>query len=485
MSDPAGRPVLWPAGVHPRPARFGRWHLGSRAAMRAVDDLEHAETLDGLVGLGQRWARLLRPGRCRDALYGVWLGHPLHPVLAQAPIGLWLSATVLDVWPGDGERASRRLVLAGLAAAVPAALAGAVDWSEQHEQQMRVGTVHAMANGAAVGLVHGVPGRPHPIGVARAAAGRAGHGRSGRAAWRPHLVPAGWRCQPGRAGAASGPAWLARSDAGGGTREPEPGEAMLGEVPVVVVRDGREVHVLAERCSHLSGPLSEGELAGRLPDLSVARQRVPGQRRGGGAWPCHRPAAGVSGSRDRRRHPGLPARRRLTGRPGRIPGRLGRLFLRLGDGLLRCGERGQQPGEAARRPGAGPGGGDHGDPGRPQQRNPRGQQVIDQGVVLGRRQRPETADGEVGVRGESQVGAVDVRMVRLARPGSAGRTAVAPGAGDQPSRRPSRCPARPSIRGRRSGAGGGATSGGRGYRRRWWRSTRRRDPCGAWRGAPA
>src|SRR6266480_4948981 len=130
---------------------FGRWRLGSRAAMRAVDELERTEELDGLVGLGQRWARLLRPGRCRDALYGVWLGHPLHPMLAQAPIGLWLSATVLDAWPG-GERASRRLVLAGLAAAIPASLAGAVDWSEQHEQQMRVGTVHAMANGAAVGL---------------------------------------------------------------------------------------------------------------------------------------------------------------------------------------------------------------------------------------------------------------------------------------------------------------------------------------------
>ena len=68
--------------------------------MRAVDELERAEKLDGLVGLGQRWARLLRPGRSRDVLHGVWLGHPLHPMLAQAPIGLWLSASVLDAWPG-------------------------------------------------------------------------------------------------------------------------------------------------------------------------------------------------------------------------------------------------------------------------------------------------------------------------------------------------------------------------------------------------
>jgi len=38
------------------------------------------------------------------------------------------------------------------AAALPAALAGSTDWSELHEQQMRVGVVHALANTAAVVL---------------------------------------------------------------------------------------------------------------------------------------------------------------------------------------------------------------------------------------------------------------------------------------------------------------------------------------------
>ncbi|MFI2176972.1 Rieske (2Fe-2S) protein, partial [Streptomyces lydicus] len=37
---------------------------------------------------------------------------------------------------------------------------------------------------------------------------------------------------------------------------------MLGEVPVLVVREtGGLIHVLADRCSHLSGPLSEGTVA--------------------------------------------------------------------------------------------------------------------------------------------------------------------------------------------------------------------------------
>ena len=35
----------------------------------------------------------------------------------------------------------------------------------------------------------------------------------------------------------------------------------LGEVPVVVVRDASQVHVLADQCSHMSGPLSDGDLA--------------------------------------------------------------------------------------------------------------------------------------------------------------------------------------------------------------------------------
>jgi nitrite reductase/ring-hydroxylating ferredoxin subunit len=229
--------------------------------MRAVDELERAEKLDGLVGLGQRWARLLRPGRSRDALHGVWLGHPLHPMLAQAPIGLWLSASVLDAWPG-GERASRRLVLLGLAAAAPAALAGAVDWSEQHEQQMRVGTVHAMANGAAAGLyLASLASRTRPLSRALRLAGLTAAGVAGllgghisfrlagganQAEPVPHLVEPGWHDLMPAAALA----------------DRSPVKRMLGDVPVVVIRDDRQVHVLAERCSHLSGPLSEGELAG-------------------------------------------------------------------------------------------------------------------------------------------------------------------------------------------------------------------------------
>jgi hypothetical protein len=57
-------------------------------------------TLSGAV------RRVLRPGPLKDALHGVPVGHPAHPPLTDLPIGLWMSAAVLDLMPGT-RRASQ------------------------------------------------------------------------------------------------------------------------------------------------------------------------------------------------------------------------------------------------------------------------------------------------------------------------------------------------------------------------------------------
>lgn len=61
----------------------------------------------------------------------------------------------------------------------------------------------------------------------------------------PHLVKPGWHYL------------MTSADLPEGT----PVHHMLGEVPVVAIRAGGTVHVLADRCSHMSGPLSDGKLA--------------------------------------------------------------------------------------------------------------------------------------------------------------------------------------------------------------------------------
>jgi len=228
--------------------------------MRLISRLEQDSRLDGAVSAGQRVARLIRPGKVRDALHGVWLGHPVHPVLVQGAAGAWLSASLLDFAGGD-ERSARRLTAAGIGAAIPAALAGAADWSEQHEQQMRVGVVHAAGNVMALGLYAASLARRGPRGgrllrlaglaVVSASGLLGGHisfhlaGGANHAEEVPHLVPPGWQHL------------MLASD----LPEGKPVRQLLGEVPVVAVRTGGEVHVLADRCSHMSGPLSEGELS--------------------------------------------------------------------------------------------------------------------------------------------------------------------------------------------------------------------------------
>jgi nitrite reductase/ring-hydroxylating ferredoxin subunit len=226
--------------------------------MQPISRLEQETRLDGIVSAGQRLARLIRPGKVRDALHGVWLGHPVHPVLVQAAAGAWLSASIVDV--AGGEKAARQLTAAGLVAAVPAAVTGAADWSEQHEQQMRVGVVHAAGNLAASGiygasLLTRSPRAARMLRLAGLATMSAagllgGHisfrlaGGANHAEEVPHLVKPGWHDLMDAAGAPEG----------------KPVRRLLGEVPVVVVRDRGTVHVLADRCSHMSGPLSDSEL---------------------------------------------------------------------------------------------------------------------------------------------------------------------------------------------------------------------------------
>ncbi len=228
--------------------------------MDVISGLEQATALDPAVSVLQRAARLIRPGRLRDALNGVWLGHPLHPALVQAPVGAWLSATVLGLAPGH-DRAVRQLTALGVVTAVPAAITGAADWSEQHEQQLRVGVVHAVANWVAVGC-YGASLACRSPRAARAlrlggfgalsASGLLGAHLSFRLAGGvnhaeavPHLVEPGWHYLMPESELAEG----------------EPARRLLGEVPVVAVRQNGRIFVLADRCSHMSGPLSGGDLA--------------------------------------------------------------------------------------------------------------------------------------------------------------------------------------------------------------------------------
>ena len=80
--------------------------------------------------------------RAKNARHGVWLGHPLHPVFSDLPLGAWTTALALDA-ASNGDPGMRRGATFAmgmrLAGAVGAAVTGLTDWSEVRRCPRTVG----------------------------------------------------------------------------------------------------------------------------------------------------------------------------------------------------------------------------------------------------------------------------------------------------------------------------------------------------------
>src|SRR5919202_7058111 len=206
----------------------------------------------------------LKPAALKDALHGTWLGHPLHPVLVQVPVGSWTSAGLLDAIP-PLRPAATVLIGTGVAVSVPAAMSGAADWSEQESGVRRLGAVHALLNTAALGLYTGslvarARGRGglgrvlaySGLGVASASAAIGGHMSYAQSSGASHSATAA---------RALGSDWIdlgPLDDLPDGRPTMRPGTGGSAVVPLAVVRRGVRVDVFVGPCSHLSGPLYEG-----------------------------------------------------------------------------------------------------------------------------------------------------------------------------------------------------------------------------------
>ena len=127
----------------------------ARAAETLTDRIEADARLDGLAaGLGRAADAVVPPGPRRDGLRGGWVGHPLHPMLVDLPIGFWTSAFVVDLVGGArGRPAADRLVAAGIVSAVPAVVAGLAELTAlRDDAARRVAAVHAVGNGVGTAL---------------------------------------------------------------------------------------------------------------------------------------------------------------------------------------------------------------------------------------------------------------------------------------------------------------------------------------------
>jgi len=248
--------------------------LARRPVLQALMDLPMSvPALDPAADAITKVVKAVEPRWLADVLHGTWLGHPLHPVLAEITLGTWVGAGVLDALALAGlvpdeledgvEAAAATLVGTGLTTALPTIAAGWTDWSDLRTEQKRLGLVHSAGNYAATALLvaslasrlRGRRRRGRVLSVAAVAVSSLGAALGGHLSYRwaagmnhtedvSSRVPEGWHRVA---------AWddlaLGRPTAG-----------RLGEVPVVVLRTEDGVAVLASACSHLSGPLSDGDV---------------------------------------------------------------------------------------------------------------------------------------------------------------------------------------------------------------------------------
>jgi nitrite reductase/ring-hydroxylating ferredoxin subunit/uncharacterized membrane protein len=202
------------------------------------------------------------PQPVRDVLDGVWLGNPLHPALTDVPIGAWSAAFALDL---AGSTAADDALAVGILGAVPTALTGLNDWSHLKDDSRRIGTVHALLNtmSLALNVASLVARKDGHRGLGRVLSGVAYAGTLFSAHLGGHLS-FGLGVRVNRTAFESPRDRYApvcdESDVNGGKLV---ALELEGE-SVVVSRseESGEVCAIAATCSHMGGPLDEGERDG-------------------------------------------------------------------------------------------------------------------------------------------------------------------------------------------------------------------------------
>lgn len=204
----------------------------------------------------------------KNFLHGTWLGHPLHPVLTDIPVGAWTTALALDAMEAVSGReefgsAADAAVAVGLVGALGAAATGITDWSDTDGRGKKVGLVHALLNvGATTLYATSLVCRRRNSRRMGVGLSMLGYLVSGASAYLGgHLVfeeKIGVDHTAGQQFPNDFTPVMAEAE----LQENQLTRVKVRDVPVLLVRRNGQIHALAETCSHLGGPLAEGELVG-------------------------------------------------------------------------------------------------------------------------------------------------------------------------------------------------------------------------------
>jgi nitrite reductase/ring-hydroxylating ferredoxin subunit/uncharacterized membrane protein len=221
--------------------------------------------------VGAFYRVLGRPGRgLKNLAHGTWpLGHPLHPAVTDLPMGIWITTAVLDIVSHYSasvpHQAADIALLAGIIAAVAAAITGYTDFHETFGHERRVAFTHGLTMTVVLILMvvseilrHAGSG-VHPLALVFSFAGVALMFAGGYLGG--HLV-FGMGTMVNRNAFAEGPGDFTDVGASADFPEGKMQRVQAGEMPVLVIRDSGKLCAIGAVCSHAGGPLDEGKLAG-------------------------------------------------------------------------------------------------------------------------------------------------------------------------------------------------------------------------------
>ncbi|HET9014798.1 MAG TPA: Rieske 2Fe-2S domain-containing protein [Thermomicrobiaceae bacterium] len=205
--------------------------------------------------------------KAKDFLNGTWLGHPLHPVLTDVPTGAWTVACLLDAMDtlagrSEFQAGADTAILVGTIGAVGSALTGLADWQYLVGRPRREGLLHGLMNLSAVGLF------ATSYGLRRSGARGAGQAASilGYSVATAAAYLGGTLVYADHSGVDHAPTEDMPTKFTPVIDDVDLPEGKLTAVeakgtPVLLYRTGDRLYAIANTCTHLGGPLNEGELA--------------------------------------------------------------------------------------------------------------------------------------------------------------------------------------------------------------------------------
>jgi nitrite reductase/ring-hydroxylating ferredoxin subunit/uncharacterized membrane protein len=210
--------------------------------------------------------------RLKIFLNGTWIGHPLHPMLTDIPIGAWTLTIILDLvgllfgLPQLGLASSITAGI-GVAGALAAAAAGLADWMDVDPPEKAIGAFHATVNVSATSLflisILMRWGRDWRLGWTTFVVALAGYLLAMIGGYLGGAMVFHKGVMINRNAYRSGPDDFKPAVATRELAEDQLKRVLVEEQSVLFLKLGGTVYALGAVCSHYGAPLNEGTIVDR------------------------------------------------------------------------------------------------------------------------------------------------------------------------------------------------------------------------------